>query len=720
MSARSTTSTMSHDQLHATFDIRHGHFVDAQGRVHIFRGVNLGGSSKLPHGYTHSDPLQRARFFDDVASVSFVNRPFPLAEADEHFSRLRRWGLTFVRFIVTWEAIEHAGPGIYDREYLQYIRAVLEKAAEYDILFYIDPHQDVWSRWTGGDGAPMWTLESIGLEPRNFEATKSALCIETANISSVDKFPKMIWPTNYFKYACATMFTLFYAGGRFAPSCYVNGVQVQEFLQSHYINAMTELARVLVGLPNIVGFGSMNEPSCGLIGVEDLSQCFQKTELRYELAPSPFQGMCLAEGIPQTVGSWSNGIKQHVFGRPDKMVRVDPQGKRAYKDGHRCVWLQEGVWSMDAQGNATLHKPNYFSAVNFDRDFYVPFARRYIEQIRSVLPATMLFVELPPLEFYRSEFPDLPPSVIPRAINATHWYDGVTLFLQQWRPYFTVDPTTKMPAFGRHAVRKMHERQLAHIKKYGTVQMHNAPTIIGETGIPFNMNHGKAYRSGDYRDTEDALDHTITCLEANLLSYTLWCYASDNTHSFGDMWNREDLSIVSEDRVQQRRTHERDEQARCGLLTPHNRYDGAHNEPRDAAARALLAFARPHATKIAGIPSKSSFFLLRRRYEAVYTALDGKSSKDRITGPTEIYVPHCQYPRGYAVHVSDGRFETQTHDGWDTVLVYHDENVKNRHVLITSDDPEIEKQWRKHVFQQVVLAGLAVAGLIAILYAVTH
>jgi len=48
--------------------------------------------------------------FFDHRRVSFVGRPFPLEEAGEHFARLREWGLTFVRFLVTWEAIEHAGP----------------------------------------------------------------------------------------------------------------------------------------------------------------------------------------------------------------------------------------------------------------------------------------------------------------------------------------------------------------------------------------------------------------------------------------------------------------------------------------------------------------------------------------------------------------------------------------------------------------------------------
>lgn len=34
-------------------------------------------------------------FPDDPKAVTFIGHPFPLSEAHEHFSRLRKWGLTF-------------------------------------------------------------------------------------------------------------------------------------------------------------------------------------------------------------------------------------------------------------------------------------------------------------------------------------------------------------------------------------------------------------------------------------------------------------------------------------------------------------------------------------------------------------------------------------------------------------------------------------------------
>ena len=66
---------------------------------------------------------------------------------------------------------------------------------------FIDPHQDVWSRWTGGDGAPLWTLIKVGFDPAQLDASAAALTHQHYG----DDFPMMVWHSNNFRLAAGTM-----------------------------------------------------------------------------------------------------------------------------------------------------------------------------------------------------------------------------------------------------------------------------------------------------------------------------------------------------------------------------------------------------------------------------------------------------------------------------------------------------------------------------------
>jgi hypothetical protein len=605
-------------------------FKDAAGRTLLLRGANLGGSTKVPYrpnGATHI-----SEGFFEHRDVSFVGRPFPLEEADEHLGRLRSWGLTFLRLLITWEAVEHAGPGEYDEEYLAYLRAVVERAASYGIDVFIDPHQDVWSRWTGGDGAPGWTLEAVGMDLTKLAPTAAAITHQTWG----DPFPRMIWPSNYSRLGCATMFTLFFGGNTFAPETKVDGVPVQEYLQGHFINAMVQVARALEGLPNVAGYDSLNEPGSGYIGMEDLASHAGLSLLRSGPTPTPFEGMLLASGRPVAVGVWE---QQGAEIRQAGTQLLNPDGVSLWREGYDCVWKRNGVWAEDG----TLLRPNFFNgpgggAQEFADEYLKPFVVRYAEAIRRADPDALIFVEGTPGGAHPHWGEPGDPG---RVVNAAHWYDVATLMSKHYDPELGFAWTTGRPVFGADAVRRSFVAQLGAIKESSATEMGGVPTLIGEFGLPFDLDDGAAYRTGDFSAQTQALDSYIDAMDELELNFTIWNYTPDNTNERGDQWNGEDLSIFSRDQ---------------------------EDDPADinSGGRALEGVVRPYALKTAGEPLRMEFDLRTRVFTYEF------QPDPEVTEPTEIYVPELQYPGGYDVELPPGGEHVRDEPGQLLLIHRHD------------------------------------------------
>lgn len=81
------------------------------------------------------------------------------------------------------------------------------------MVAFVSMHQDVWSRYSGGSGAPAWTLESVGFDLNALDETGAAwLNGVRKGGSHVDAAERGLWPTGYTKLAAATMAYVFFRG----------------------------------------------------------------------------------------------------------------------------------------------------------------------------------------------------------------------------------------------------------------------------------------------------------------------------------------------------------------------------------------------------------------------------------------------------------------------------------------------------------------------------
>jgi hypothetical protein len=299
---------------------------------------------------------------------------------------------------------------------------------------------------------------------------------------------------------------------------------------------------------------------------------------------------------------------------------LNPAGLSIWRDG--CPWRRAGLWDLDASGAPVLARPTHWSEIEGRpvaawTDFCVPFIRRLRDALRRVHSDAILFIEGPPVDFNTPwDDPD------PLVCNGRHWYDIASLATREFDPdrYRTLDGRVLQ---GVEAIAALFSEQLGALARLNAQRMGNLPMLIGEFGIPYELNEGEAYRTGDYRKHEVLLDANYRALDAHLLSSTQWNYTADNTHAHGDQWNQEDLSIFSPDDV----------------------VDAAD---LDSGGRAVRGFCRPTLRSAAGRPVSQSFDPASGVYELEV------ESDPALAAPTEVYVPRIQYPRGPRVEVNAG------------------------------------------------------------------
>lgn len=602
-------------------DVAGNRFVDADGRQMILRGVNLGGDCKVPwpDGGTHLPGD-----FADHRAVSFVNRPFPLEEADAHLARIAGWGFNILRLLVTWEAIEHRGPGDFDHAYLDYVAGVCRAAARHGLLIFIDFHQDVWSRMTGGDGAPGWLFARLGLDFTRFDAAGAAHVMQhrydyaRAEARQEDRYPMMSWSRNYRLPANGIVWTAFFAGAALTPGWQIDGVDVQTFLRRHYLGAMAALAARLADIPEVIGFDTLNEPSPGWIGQPMSALQLAATReapipVRAGPAWTPFAALQAAGGSRVELPVLAPG--------PDGAMRIvgretaNADGVPIWLPGTPDPFAAAGAWNGSARDPQVLDE-DFFRRLDPDEALMCPFFHDVAETIRTVRADWLLFAEMNPYQFaYGRGFPaDMPA----RSVNASHWYDVDIL----WRKRFDA-------GVDRATLRERYRSEIAGL--HAASDPRGAmPRLLGEFGIPYDLDQGAAYAAWANGARGESLwdGHAVAlglmydALDALLISATQWNYTATNRNDprIGDGWNQEDLSIWSSD------------QQAGGA-------DGA---------RARKGFSRPYVERAQGAIVAMQFDSDSARFEAEIDI------DPTIAAPSVIVVPETCFPGGPIVTTDPG------------------------------------------------------------------
>ncbi|TIA93051.1 hypothetical protein E3P81_01096 [Wallemia ichthyophaga] len=647
---------------------------DQFNRNCYLRGVNLSGGSKLPSNQTHDD----ADDFFDSANASFINRPFALPDAAYHLTKLRNAGHTILRLLVTWEALEHAGLGKYDYAYMEYLKKLCGVIDQHGMRIIIDAHQDIWSRVTGGSGAPAWTVTMAGYDLRHLDDAAAAYHYplrhqKGSNWSAQpgDGLEEGVWPSGYQKSCAATLATLFWAGSVFAPGLTIDGRNIQHVFQEAYIGAYAELARYLSPSHAVLAFDLINEPHRGYIELDSFERWNYNTDLHIAHVPSPVQGMALGMGYPVSVAYY-----ERSFPFPTRKTgerHITPR-RKAFQDTRCCPWLNEGVWawSSDKEKPVVLRQ-NYFQfnpvsreRVEWYRDFYWPFARSFADGISKAAYNGQLWnvVEPIPNEF----FPHVPALLRPHNLIASpHWYDLNMLFKKvgTWWSVNVQGLARGMMIWnalyiGDAGLRKNYSVQIGRIVRETRRTLGALPIFFGETGIPMDINNGEGQYQGEWRHHRAALDALISALETHAVGYTLWNYNPDNTDEDGDVWNGENFSLFSK--------------------SARSAHSNSQSKSLTDGLRIPDVWIRPYACKVSGEVLCTEYLVSLRKYTLRMAARKGT---------TEIYVP-SHYFASLAVEVSGGSY---TYNKEKQSVYWTTEEEEEATLTLHNPDIKVEESW---------------------------
>lgn len=187
--------------------------IDEYGRERIFCGMNV---------------VDKRDYEPEKPEFGYNFDNFPFEEAKNR-------GFDLIRLGFTWGAMEPQ-PNHYNEALIQSLCEFLDNCEKYGIYAFLDCHQDVYSPYCYGDGAPRWATLTDNFVPKKQIA---------------------VWAEPYFYgKACFRAFDNFWDNVKY------NG----KGLQDYYADMWKHVAEKVKDKPALFGFDFFNEPFPGADG----------------------------------------------------------------------------------------------------------------------------------------------------------------------------------------------------------------------------------------------------------------------------------------------------------------------------------------------------------------------------------------------------------------------------------------------------------------------
>ena len=157
------------------------------------------------------------------------------------------FGFNFVRYLTSWVAIEPE-KGVFDENYLSELERRINWYTSRKMYVMIDMHQDVYSAFVGGNGAPEWACRTNGAAPISLPGGTPWW------LKNIDQQVINCW-INFWSY------------------------NQHKDLQDHYILTWQKIAERFKNNPYVIGYDLMNEPWGGDLVKVFLTGEFERVQL---------------------------------------------------------------------------------------------------------------------------------------------------------------------------------------------------------------------------------------------------------------------------------------------------------------------------------------------------------------------------------------------------------------------------------------------------------